>query len=276
MADLETELLYRLLTSNYGTMGVEEKIYISELPAGFPIDFPAGTRVLGGQEQKSSAFPGRKMGMNRQDHTRVLLDSALKVHEFIGQMRSRLGRDWEDIDWPPSMQGGFLPAEAQDALTVYSSSLQQSLHLRASEVKGVTQVTLDLNAHSDEARENMQRHFRHQPPPVSVRVPAGATVQPGGGGGNGQTWNAQAVIESALTAPELLNHFGGQLQDKGWQPLTPGQNGSMKAASWTNTQNGVVLITLHSDGQRHFANMITVQPEQGGNQGSRVQLSPIT
>lgn len=263
MTDLERELLYRLLDINYGAGTVKQKLYVGELPPDFPVALPEGSRVLGGQEQTFPKRPASTQGLSFQlsDHSRVLMDSALPVSAFIAQMRSQLTSEWEDADWPMMPHTGFLPTEAQDALSMYSPALEKMLNVRAAEVSGVTQVTLDLNNQSRQEREQTRRHFdlHHQQLLVPVRVPAGATVQPGGGGSSDNHASSDAFIESGLSADELLKYFGVQLLENNWQSLTHAQIGAVTAASWTNRQGGLVFISLETAEQGHSATMIATQ-----------------
>jgi hypothetical protein len=267
MADLEKELLYRLLTNHFGQRGTEEQVYVGALPPEFPVPLPPGSRLLGATEQRSPPVFGNPLRFQTLDHTRVLLDSPLSVADFISQMRAGLPGDWEDFNWMPMIHSGFLPAEAQDALSLYNPALKKSLNVEALEVGGVTQVSLVLNSQSDETREHMRHHTGQNLQQVAVRVPAGATLQPGGGGGGGNTWHADAVIVCSQSASELLDHFGSQLQGKGWQPLTSGQTGNMQARCWSDPQGSLVFITLDTN-ENHVANMVTVKAQRTDEGGS--------
>lgn len=260
MVDLEREFLYRLLNANSGGTSANT-LYVGELPPDFPVTLPEGSRIVGATANKpsASAWTGN-LSFQMHEHTRVLLDSVLSVSEFISQLRAGLEDDWEASDWPPMMHQGFLPAEAQDGLSLYSSSLRKSLNVQASEVGGVTQVTLDLNSQSDENMEHMRMHFDHFRGMLvlNVRLPAGATLQPGGGGHGQGHWSSSAVIECTLSATELLNHFGQQLVAQGWLPLTRGEALEATAACWTNSAGNLAFISLSRAGPSYQASIMTV------------------
>ncbi|WP_293909649.1 hypothetical protein [Deinococcus sp.] len=264
MPDLEREFLYRLLTNNSGGSRVEEKLYVGELPPDFPIKLPENIRLIGANEQKAPPVPRGAQGMYIRDHTRVLLDSPLSVPEFISQLRVELAGEWERFEWP-HMQRGFLPAEAQDGLNLYSTRLKLSLNVQAAEVGEVTQVTLDLNAQDDDARERMRMHSDHYQGMLvlNVRVPAGATLQPGGGGHGGNHWSSSATIECTLSAAELLDHFGQQLTAQGWLPLTRGESLEAAAACWTNSAGNLAFISLSKAGPTYQASIMTVGEPSG-------------
>ena len=259
MADLEREFLYRLLNANSGGTS-NGTLYVGELPPDFPVKLPEGSRVMGATASTPSPPLNNAYRTYRvYNHTRVLLDSPLSVPEFIGQLRIELAGEWEDSE-QPRMQRGFLPAEAQDGLNLYSTRLKLSLNVQAAEVGEVTQVTLDLNAQDDATRERMRMHFDHfrRMLILNVRLPAGATLQPGGGSHSGGHWSSGAVIECTLSAAELLDHFGQQLIIQGWLPLTRGEALKAIAACWTNSAGNLAFISLRGTGPSYQASIMTV------------------
>jgi hypothetical protein len=275
MADLEKELLHRLLKSHFRVGDQEERFYVGELPSDFPVQLPAGSRLIGSMTQSTQNIPARSRTFFGHNFARVLLDSVLSVPEFIAQMRAGLNGQWEDAEWPHMMSTGFLPAEAQDSVHVYSPTLKKSLHVEAFEAGGVTRVDIALNSQSDENRDQLRQHLITQTPQIAVRVPAGTTVYPGGSGGSGESWHCEAVIAGPLSAAELLESFSPQLLVKGYQPLTRGQTGALLAASWATESNDMVLITLVSGDQGYNANMVTVKG-QPTNEGGRVGISIVS
>ncbi len=269
MADLEKELLYRLLTNNFGANGFEEVIYPGSLPPGFSLPLPAECRLLGSMVNTYPPIPRGAQGVFRQDHTRILLDSVLPAPEFIERLRAGLPNGWEELNWPHSGETGFLPAAEQGHLNLQNNALQKSLHITAKDELGMTQVTLDLNSLHPEQQNHMMFHAQQREQQVAVRVPAGARLYSGGGGGGGGgQWQYTAVIETDMPAPDLLSYFGSQLVQAGWTRLTGGALGSVTASTWANDSGGLVLIMLNSNDSGYNANMMSSQPVGEQEDGS--------
>ena len=247
--------------------GGEQQFYVGELPPDFVVPLPEGVRLLGSQEHKylriNTKTDASVFYQHRSDHIRVLLDSDLAVPEFVAQMRAGLNDTWETFEWPEYRLQGFVSAEPPDAFHVYHPALRQSLHVHAAAVAGVTQVTLDLNSHEHDPRQQMHLHFAQQIQhlAVSLWVPAGTTVHSGGGGSSGNRWQSEAVLESDLSAAALLDHFADQLQVGGWKLLIRSHTDVLVAASWANASGALVFITLSSAGPTYSATMLTVQTQ---------------
>ncbi|WP_216322477.1 hypothetical protein [Deinococcus aestuarii] len=261
-ADLarERELVRRALGTDFGPINVEARLLVGQLPPqplGPLPRVPAGQLI--GSVVRSSSTP------DFPDSQSIFFDSAAPPAQVQAALQASLkALGWTAFNGPlgPSLEGGF-QSEAEgnvSALAYYRLEQQVSLHGQIRRVGAVTRVTLNLNRDRNlreqlQFREGRGAELRSNLP--TLRPPGGANVQPSGGGGGGGSWTSYASIQSSLSAAQLLEAFGAQLQAAGWTPLTKSTAGKTVTSVWRFTdqdQNEVTgLLTIRNDAPGRYS-----------------------
>ncbi|WP_216326090.1 hypothetical protein [Deinococcus aestuarii] len=259
-ADLarERELTRRALSDDFGPIDVAARLLVGQLPPqplGPLPNVPSG-RLLGSliRTSNTSDFP------NSQS---VYFDSSASPAQVQAALRTSLrALGWTPFPGglSPSFAGGFQAAENPEAVWFYRLEQQLRFNAQIRRAGTVTRVTLNVSQDRN-LREQLQfqerRGSEYQTNLPALRPPGGTTVQPSGTGGGGGSWTSSASIQSSLSAAQLLDAYGTQLQAAGWTPLARNTAGKTVTSLWRFTdqdKNDVTgVLTLREDAPGRYS-----------------------
>lgn len=192
--------------------------------------------------------------------------SAVAVPGAVGTVRDDwaerlLGAGWTRYESPS--RGGFESSPAEGLQFCMGDSI--TLNLGVSEnPRGGSYVTV---MHPTGGQYSICRHQEHshmQMPEslIPTLAPPGGTVTLGSGyGGGGDDQDAHARIRTDLSLGELLDHYGSQLRDHGWevQTRTSGQGVAAEVFRVTDAEgaawHGVLVASAPAGESERFLSL---------------------
>jgi hypothetical protein len=236
---IPVELATALISS--GGLGGEPQILVGSLPGWMTnrVYIAPSARVLG------SAFIGT---------TAVAIVSSPDMPDvaMTSLRRELLAKGWKTPPPPPQYGGGFRPATmnlaAGDPTRVtLCGADQQVLTASAARRRGVsTDIVMRIATYSNFSTCNPpQMPTGYRPPPwptlyhpqgISEASTACNADNNFGSSGTG------AMVRTPTTSESLLDHYGKQLQDSGWQ-MPPG-TGAITGRTWTKTDSTGAPVEL--------------------------------
>jgi len=128
----------------------------------------------------------------------------------------------------------------------------------------ITQVDLTLSRFTPEQRSRMGAHMRMratEQTEVTLRVPEGVTLNPGGGGGGSGSWRYSALIGAQRSVEALMAHFSSQLVRQGWESLRQTTKQDKMLGTWQRIQEieGILLLSIQPAGQHYRAQLNVIQ-----------------
>lgn len=243
MADLERELLYRILHARPPGFPNDVSLLVGQLPPDFPFALPEGSRVLGTQLYEPAVVP--RGGMNRVRSANVHLDSPLSAQAFVAAVQATLrDRGWEELRGEGPPRAGFVNAQQHDSLHYADPATELGVQVQAHEEGGVTRVNVNVMHFSPEHRDHLRRMADHERGVPVLEAPEDVTVHFGGSGGGAGGTAYKAVFETNATAADLHAHFVSQLERQGGARLLTTQEAGPEASLWQGAEGQLVFLTL--------------------------------
>lgn len=243
------------------------KMLPPELPAEFPL--PSNTRLLGSLARSAQ-------------HIDLYLDTSLTNDQIIEFYIERLtGAGWQKID-PlslPGNPGGFMAGTRPMQNILFCQGSQgPSLTLQTnSDSSADLRIILNLDTTNNPCDQTRQRQMRGRPgminliPPLTPPPGNVQNFEGGGSGGNSNSWNSSATLESDLGLVELAAHYNVQLEKAGWQLSGQGINEPVARSEWSlkdqegYTWQGRFLIYHNFTNTRGFYLQANVTRHQPGS-----------
>lgn len=197
--------------------------HVGEEPPGFEMEWPAGTRVLGGVVREGGRIMVAAVVPAEPAEAWEDLQGILEAGEWV-----------RAPTWPTG--GGFTSA-AQDPHPGFC--LGEERHRTAAPGKHPSGGTLVVIRDSPGERTicDDSRRARHHPLYDDVlpalRVPIGSRMMGGSSGGSNETVvHSSARLQSDLDLDALLDSFGSQLEEAGWSPVSREVVGDLGVVTW--------------------------------------------
>lgn len=193
------------------------------------LPLPPGATLLG------SALYHRE---GRRTHLEAILDAAGDPAAVARAYETQLhGLGWEVVERAPGPAGGgFLPGPRIDGVMLRRGGRGPVLVFGAMAHNG---GPADLRVRLDwEMPRHLDNPGRHpgRPPGLermpSLHPPAGISLKPRGGGGGGDSWYSQAVVETDRSVADLEAHFATQLAAAGWSRVNGRADEVVGWSSW--------------------------------------------
>ncbi|MEX2284638.1 MAG: hypothetical protein WEE89_19275 [Gemmatimonadota bacterium] len=213
-------------------------ITVGQLPPDFPADLklPANARVVGG------------MSAGRFTHSAIIAlpGNTASARTAIQSALSASGWTIRPVEQTPSrgfQSGGFQnPREFAIAPQVYCTSAGQLMLSTWARNTEQTYVRLDYSPRTPERgnvceRSPMRDSFESIPLPL-LRHPEGARQGSSGSGGSSDSRQADAEIEAAENAKELIDHYTPQLREAGWTQVSRADVANASMATFTLKKDG--------------------------------------
>lgn len=170
---------------------------------------------------------------------------------------------------PPS-RGGFESNPVEGLQFCLGDSVTMNLGVSENPRGGSYVVAMHPTCGQYSICQNRERAHMHMQESLipSLAPPGGAVALGSGSGGGGDEWNARARIRTDLTVDELVDHYGSQLRDRGWdvQARTSGQGvaaevfrvADSEGAAW----HGVLVASLPTGESDRFLSLRLTRVER--------------
>ena len=227
-------------------VGVGTTIFVGKLPPkariGFDFPLPQKTRVVG-----ASALPDTDPSY---DYVSLYFSSQQPVADVKAFYRQTFrGRGWR-VGQTYS-QTGFLPAGAADTDSLVFCRNQGSrgtdVYLTLRSQQQTTLVDAQVSSYDRSRSQGSgacdENSYREPPIPL-LEAPEGSESRvvenfSGFGQGNG---GSVTVLETALSAQELLEHYAQQLKESGWRAQATAESGAAQFTTYRFRSGGDTFI----------------------------------
>lgn len=226
-------------------VGTSTTIFVGELPPkkrlGFDFPLPQRTRVVGANASTDA------------DPAYSYMSLYFSSQQRVADVKAVYRRAFRDLGWHTGQtypQTGFLPAgaaEITDSLVFCGGQDDRGadVYLTLASQQRTTLIdaqvsTYDRSQGSGACDENDYR----EPPIPPLQAPETSTSSvvenlSGFGQGNG---GSVIVLETALSAQELLEHYAQQLEQSGWQAEATADSGAVQLATYRFRTGGDAFV----------------------------------
>lgn len=234
----------------------EIHLLVEQLPEQLPVEIPIadGSRIVG------SLVRGRYS-------VTIVLDSDRTPVQVLDFYRERMqAAGWAVPEMPMHGGGGFMPAFFANRIMFCRGARGPALNVSADAEPGKpTDVRLDVQLDPRHSPCGQRHHMGMHEMIPALAPPPNARVMPQGGGGGGDSWHSNALVETDLDLAAVAGHYARQLEQASWTRGDEGQSGPAAWSTWTlrDEENepwrGLLLILERPDSARGYFLFIRVE-----------------